>query len=179
MVDNTRPVRTNTADRAPCMHMAQGYVRILVCTVCFQWDIHTNRVHSSAHRVVTTHYGAGGYLNNNPNYELLKKWWTTRAPYAPTLQTVRHACSWHRGTCAYLFARFVLSTVFFWIGTKIQKNPEKGTPKYCRRRKNNYFWWSIFLYPSINGAVMEIVRAQYLVGNLQRQFTDKSQWAHN
>ena len=73
VMDNTRPVRTNTADRAPYTLMTQRYVRILVCTVCFQWNIRTNPVHSSAHRVVTTHYGAGGYLNNNPNYELLKK----------------------------------------------------------------------------------------------------------
>ena len=60
--DNTRPVRANTADRAACMLMTRGYVRRLVCTVCFQWNIHTNPVHSSVHRVVTTHYGAGGYL---------------------------------------------------------------------------------------------------------------------
>ena len=61
VMDNTRPVRTNTADRASCMSVTQRYVRILVCTVCFQWNIHTNPVHSSEHRVVTTHYGAGGY----------------------------------------------------------------------------------------------------------------------
>ena len=76
-MDNTRPVRTNTADRAACMLMTRRYVRILVCTVCFEWNIYTNpvhsSVHSSAHRVVTTDYGDGGYLNNNPNYELLKK----------------------------------------------------------------------------------------------------------
>ena len=72
-MDNTRPVRANTADRAAFMLVAQRYVRILVCTVCFQWNIHTNPVHSSAHRVVTTDYGDGGYLNNNPNYELLGK----------------------------------------------------------------------------------------------------------
>ena len=72
-MDNTRPVRTNTADRAPSMSVTHRYVRMLVCTVCFEWNIHTNRVHSSAHRVVATDYGAGGYLNNNPNYELLKK----------------------------------------------------------------------------------------------------------
>ena len=72
-MDNTRPVRANTAGRAPFTLVAQRYVRVLVCTVCFQWNIHTNRVHSSAHRVVTTHYGDGGYLNNDPNYELLKK----------------------------------------------------------------------------------------------------------
>ena len=72
-MDNTRPVRTNTADRAAFVLMTQGYVRILVCTVCFQGNIHTNPVQSSAHRVVTTDYGDGGYLNNNPNYELLKK----------------------------------------------------------------------------------------------------------
>ena len=72
-MDNTRPVRANTADRAAFMLTTRRYVRILVCTVGFQGNIHTNPVHSSAHRVVTTHYGAGGYLNNNPNYELLKK----------------------------------------------------------------------------------------------------------
>ena len=38
---NTRPVRANTADRAPFTPVTQGYVRILVCTVCFQWNIHT------------------------------------------------------------------------------------------------------------------------------------------
>ena len=72
-MDNTRPVHTNTADRAPNMHMTHKHVRILVCTVCFEWNIHTNPVHSSAHRVVTTHYGDGGYLNNDPNYELVGK----------------------------------------------------------------------------------------------------------
>ena len=70
---NTRPVRTNTADRAANTHMTRRYVRIVVCTVCFEWNIHTNPVHSSAHRVETTHYGDGGYLNNDPNYELLGK----------------------------------------------------------------------------------------------------------
>ena len=72
-MDNTRPVRANTADRAPFMRMTQRYVRILVCTVCFEGNIRTNPVHSSAHRVVTTDYGDGGYLNNNSNYELLGK----------------------------------------------------------------------------------------------------------
>ena len=33
-MDNTRPVRTNTADRAPHTLLTQGYVRVLVCTVC-------------------------------------------------------------------------------------------------------------------------------------------------
>ena len=70
---NTRPVRTNTADSAAFMITTHMYVRILVCGVSFQGNIHTNPVLSSAHRVVSTHYGAGGYLNNNPNYELLKK----------------------------------------------------------------------------------------------------------
>jgi phage-related protein len=73
VMGNTRPVRTNTADRAACMLTTQGYVRILVCTVCFQWNIHTNREHSSEHRVETTGAGAGGNLNNNKNYELLGK----------------------------------------------------------------------------------------------------------
>ena len=62
VMGNTRPVRANTADRAPNTLMALGYVRILVCTVCFEWNIRTTPVHSSVHRVVTTHYGAGGYL---------------------------------------------------------------------------------------------------------------------
>ena len=111
-MDNTRPVRTNTADRAAFMLMTHKYVRILVCTVCFEWNIHTNPVHSSAHRVVTTDYGAGRYPQERSNYELLGKWWTTRAPYAQTLQTVRQTRSWHRGTCAYLFARSVFRGTF-------------------------------------------------------------------
>ena len=65
-MDNTRPVRTNTADRASCMSMTQMYVRILVCTVSFQWNIQTNTVHSSVHQVVTTHYGDGGYPQQRP-----------------------------------------------------------------------------------------------------------------
>ena len=70
---NTRARLANTANRAPNMHTHHHQVRIFVCTVCFQGNIHTNPVHSSEHRVVTTDYGAGGYLNNNPNYELLGK----------------------------------------------------------------------------------------------------------
>ena len=72
-MDNTRPVRANTADRAPNTLVTQRYVRILVCTVCFEWNIHTNPVHSSEHRVENTGDGDGGHLNNNKNYELLKK----------------------------------------------------------------------------------------------------------
>ena len=40
------------------------------------------------------------------NYELLGNDWATRAPYAQTLQTVRHTCSRTTTTCAYTFARF-------------------------------------------------------------------------
>ena len=72
-MDNTRPVRANPADRAAFMLTTRRYVCILVGTVCFEWNIHTNRVYSSPHRVVTTHYGDGGYLNNDPNYELVGK----------------------------------------------------------------------------------------------------------
>ena len=72
-MDNTRPVRANTADRAPHMPMTHGYVRVLVGTGCFQWNIQTNPVHPSELRVETTSYGAGGNLNNNTNYELLEK----------------------------------------------------------------------------------------------------------
>ena len=70
---NTRPVHTNTADRAPNMSMTHKHVRMLVCTVCFEWNIHTNPVHSSEHRAETTGDGDGGHLDNNKNYELLKK----------------------------------------------------------------------------------------------------------
>ena len=73
VMDNTRPVRANTADRAPWMLVTQGYVHILVCTVGFQGNIHTNPVHSSEQQVETTGDGDGGHLNNNKNYELLKK----------------------------------------------------------------------------------------------------------
>ena len=72
-MDNTRPVRANIADRAQNTLMTRGYVRILVCTVRFQRNIHTNPVYSSVHRVVATHYGAGGNLKERENYELLKK----------------------------------------------------------------------------------------------------------
>ena len=72
-MDNTRPVRTNTADRAPHTLMTQGYVRRLVCTVRFQWNIQTNPVHSSELRVETTDYGAGRYPQERSNYELLGK----------------------------------------------------------------------------------------------------------
>ena len=47
---------------------------------------------------------------------LLGKDWATRAPVAQTLHTVRNACPWHRGTCAYLFARFVFSGTFVPTG---------------------------------------------------------------
>ena len=69
----TCTVRANTEDRAPNTLVTRGYVCILVCTVCFQWNIHTNRVHYSEHRVETTDYGAGGYLQERTNYELLRK----------------------------------------------------------------------------------------------------------
>ena len=72
-MDNTRPVRANPAKRAAFMLTTRRYVRVLVCTVAFQGNIHTNPVHFSEHRVVTTDYGAGGYLNERTNYELLGK----------------------------------------------------------------------------------------------------------
>ena len=77
-MDNTRPVRTNTADRASYMPMTQGYVRVLVWTVCFQWNIHTHRVHYSEQQVETT--GEKPQVTvpvetstTTKNYELLKK----------------------------------------------------------------------------------------------------------
>ena len=48
-MDNTRPVRTNTADRAPNTLVTQRYVRILVCTVSFQGNIHTNPAYIPVH----------------------------------------------------------------------------------------------------------------------------------
>ena len=140
-MDNTRPVRANTAHRAARMLTTQRYVRVLVCTVGFQWNIRTNPEHSSAHRVVTTHYGDGGYLNNDPNYELLGKRWTTRAPYAPTLHTVRHACSRHRGTCAYLFARLVFSGTFIptrYIPVHIELQQQITVPVDTLNNNPNY-----------------------------------------
>ena len=68
-MDNTRPVHTNTADRAPNMSMTHKHVRMLVCTVCFEWNVHTNPVHPSE--------------------------------------------------------SYLVSAVFFWIGTKIQKKSKK------------------------------------------------------
>ena len=63
-MDNTRPVRTNTADRAPYMPRAHRYVRILVCNFCIECNIHTNPYQSSEQRVETTRDGAGGNLKN-------------------------------------------------------------------------------------------------------------------
>ena len=87
---NTRPVRTNTVNRAANMSTTQGYVRILVCAVCFQWNIHTNPVHLSE--------------------------------------------------------SYLVSAVFFWIGTKIQKK------KYSKKIEekiiifDDQFFRIIYLY---------------------------------
>ena len=53
-MDNTRPVRANTADRAAFMLVTRRYVRILVCTVCFEWNIHTNLLHPSESYLVSS-----------------------------------------------------------------------------------------------------------------------------
>ena len=43
-MDNTRPVRANTADRAAYMLTTHEYVRALVCTVGFECNIQTDPV---------------------------------------------------------------------------------------------------------------------------------------
>ena len=113
---NTRARRTNTAHRAAFMLMTWKYVRVLVCTVSFQGNIHTNPVHSSEHRVVTTDYGAGGYPQQQPK---LRVAWegmgntrarrTNTAKRAPTMLTHHH------------YVRVLVCTVF--IQWNIQTNP--------------------------------------------------------
>ena len=108
VMNNTRPVRANTADRAPHMLMTHMYVRILVCTVCFQWNIHTNPVHSSEHRVVTTGDGAGGNLKNekathmetNPRYQTRKEGHTFFYPGGlGDLDVILYLNMWRYFTC--------------------------------------------------------------------------------
>ena len=50
-----------------------GTCTYLLVQFVFSGTFIPTRYQTSAHRVVTTDYGDGGYLNNNPNYELLKK----------------------------------------------------------------------------------------------------------
>ena len=39
---NTRTRRTNTAHRAPNVHMHHGHVPVPVCTISILWNFHTN-----------------------------------------------------------------------------------------------------------------------------------------
>ena len=78
-MDNTRPVRRYNADRAPNKRMTQRYVRTLVCTVCFQWNVHTNRVRSSeSYLVSAVFYWIGTYCNreNCKKYKKNYFWWS-------------------------------------------------------------------------------------------------------
>ena len=68
-----------------------------------------------------------GTHNNNPNYELLKKEWTTRAPVAQTLQSVRQPCLRTTTTCAYTFARFSFSGTFKPTRTSSSETTELKT----------------------------------------------------
>ena len=118
-------------------------------------------------------------LNNNPNYELLKKWWATRAPYAPTLQTVRQTRSWHGGTCAYLFARFVFSETFkptrsipvnlTWCQPYFIESACTVTGRTAKNKKKNYFWLSIVVLESFDCTWWDLsknVIAHYFVSML-------------
>ena len=157
-MDNTRPVRANTADRAPHMLMTHMYVRILVCTVCFQWNIHTNPVHSSDLRVVTTGDGAGGNLKNEKITSCLgsdgkhaprtHKHCKPCGIHAHDTQVRAHTClhglfsveySYQPGTSQWILLG--VSRIFL----NRHKNPKKIQKKEHpnRRRKNNYFWRSI------------------------------------
>ena len=107
-MDNTRPIRANTADRAPNTLMTWGYVRILVCTVCFQGNIRTNPVHSSAHRVVTTHYGDGGYPQQQPK---LRVAWQVMGNTRPVRANTAHRAAFMLMTHKYV--RVLVCTVCF------------------------------------------------------------------
>ena len=107
-MDNTHPVRANTADRAACMLMTREYVRVLVCTVCFQWNIRTNRVHSSAHRVVTTDYGDGGYPQQQPK---LRVAWQVMGNTRPVRANTAHRAAFM--LMAQKYVRELVCTVCF------------------------------------------------------------------
>ena len=53
-VGNTRARRTNTAKRAPNMHMHSIHDSVHVCTISILWNFHTNPYQSSEQRVETT-----------------------------------------------------------------------------------------------------------------------------
>ena len=107
-MDNTHPVRTNTADRATCMLMTLEYVRVLVCTVCFQWNLHTNRVHSSEVRVVTTDYGAG----RNPQRTIkLRVAWQVMGNTRPVRTNTANRAGFTPTTQGYV--RILVCTVSF------------------------------------------------------------------
>ena len=107
-MDNTRPVRANTADRAPNTSMTQRYVRMLVCTVCFQWNIHADRVHYSEHRVETTNYGAGGYPQQRPK---LRVAWQVMGNTRPVRANTAHRAAFMLMTHEYV--RVLVCTVCF------------------------------------------------------------------
>ena len=44
---NTRARRTNTANRAPNMHMHHGHVTVHVCAISILWNFHTNPYYPS------------------------------------------------------------------------------------------------------------------------------------
>ena len=143
MTDNTRPVHTNTADRAPCMLRTHRYVRISVCTVCFQWNIHTNPVHSSEHRVETTEITVPvDTLKNDKITSCLR----SDGQHAPRTRKHCRPCAKHAHDTG-VRARTCLHGLFSvehsyqpgtsqWISLGVSciflnrhKNPKKGTPK--------------------------------------------------
>ena len=90
------------------MLMTQKYVRVLVCTVCYQGNIHTNPVHSSEHRVVTTDYGAGGYPQQQPK---LRVAWQVMGNTRPVRANTAHRAAFMLMTQKY--ERVLVCTVCF------------------------------------------------------------------
>ena len=90
-LSNTRPVRTNTADRAPNMSTRRIHVGVLVCKVCIEWNIQNNQYQPSEQRVETTGYGAGGNLKN----EKITSCKTRAGQHAPRTQKHCRPCATH------------------------------------------------------------------------------------
>ena len=118
---NTRARRTNTANRAPIMPMHHSHVSVPVCTISILWNFHTNPYHPSKNYELQQQGDGAGDTSRTTNYELQGTGWTTRAPGAQTLQSVRQTCTRTTATCPYRFARFPSCGIF----TPTRTNPVK------------------------------------------------------
>ena len=67
---NTRARRTNTAKRAPNMHMHHDHVSIPVCTISILWNFHTNPYHPSKNYELQQQGDGAGDTSITTNYEL-------------------------------------------------------------------------------------------------------------